>query len=67
VADVVDRTETTPVAITPQLVQAFIDDFDRNDPVDRFVARRLIEKLQGEIYRREREHYPEWIDVGGEA
>jgi hypothetical protein len=60
-------TETTSVAITPQLVQAFIDDFDRSDPTDRLIARWLIEKLQGEIYRREREHYPEWVDVGGEA
>jgi hypothetical protein len=53
--------------ITPQIVQEFIDTFDRSDPTDRYIARRLIEKLQGEIYRREREHYPEWIDFGGEA
>jgi hypothetical protein len=53
--------------ITPQIVQEFIDTFDRSDPADRFIARRLLEKFQGEIYRREREIYPEWIDQGGEA
>jgi hypothetical protein len=53
--------------ITPQVVQDFIDAFDRSDSTDRFIARRLLEKLRGEIYRREREIYPEWIDQGGEA
>ncbi len=53
--------------ITPEIVQDFIDSFDPSDPTDRFIARRLIVRLQGEIYRREREIYPEWVDVGGEG
>lgn len=53
--------------ITTPLIQEFIDSFDRTDPTDRFIARRLLVSLQGEIYRRERELYSEWIDVGGEA
>lgn len=50
--------------ITPQIVQEFIDSYD---PTDRWIRARLVERLHGEIYRREREIYPEWVDQGGEA
>lgn len=50
-----------------QLIQDFIDSYDRGNPLDRWIARRLLECLQGEIYRREREVYPEFVDIGGEA
>jgi hypothetical protein len=53
--------------ITMEVVQEFIDSFDPSNPTDHLIARRLRELLQGEIYRREREIYPEWVDHGGEA
>lgn len=31
------------------------------------VALRIRERLHGELYRREREQYPEWVDHGGEG
>lgn len=34
---------------------------------ERQVAVRIREALRSEIYRRERDQYPEWIDLGGEA
>jgi hypothetical protein len=49
------------------MVRDFIASFDRSDPTDQWIAARLLERLQGEIYRREREHYPEWVDHGGES
>lgn len=52
--------------ITLEMIRGFIATYDRTDPVDRWIAGRLVEQLHGELYRREREH-PEWIDVGGEA
>jgi hypothetical protein len=48
------------------MIRDFIATYDRTDPVDRWIAGRLVEQLHGEMYRRERE-YPEWIDVGGEG
>jgi hypothetical protein len=53
--------------LTMQVVQDFIDTFDRTDPTDRWIAKRLLERLHGELYRREREHFPEFVDLGGEA
>lgn len=53
--------------ITPEMVRDFIATFDRNDPTDQWIVGRLRERLHGEIYRRERESYSEWVDVGGEA
>ncbi len=50
-----------------ELIQDFIATYDRNDPTDRWIARILRERLQGELYRREREHYSEHIDLGGEG
>jgi hypothetical protein len=54
-------------ALTPEIVQVFIDTYDRTDPTDRWIAKRLTERLHGEMYRREREVYPQWIDQGGES
>lgn len=53
--------------ITPEMVRDFIATYDPRDPVDRHLRVRLLERLHGELYRRERERYPEWVDVGGEA
>jgi len=33
----------------------------------RQVLYRVSERVHGEVYRREREHYPEWIDHGGQG
>jgi hypothetical protein len=30
-------------------------------------ATRLIERTYSDVYRGEREHHPEWVDLGGEA
>jgi hypothetical protein len=54
-------------ALTLEIVQDFIATYDRTNPTDRWIAKRLTERLHGELYRREREVYPEWVDVGGEA
>jgi hypothetical protein len=53
--------------ITAQLIRDFIATYDRNDPTDRWIAARLVEKLNGELYYRERTYYAPWIDVGGEG
>ena len=53
--------------ITPEMISNFIATYDRSDSTDRWITLRLTELLHGEIYRRERDRYPEWIDVGGEA
>lgn len=54
-------------ALTLEVVQDFIATYDRTDPIDRWIAKRLSERLHGEMYRREREVYPQWVDQGGEA
>jgi hypothetical protein len=48
-------------------IREFIAVYDRTDPEDRRIAARIGGMLQSELYRREREEYPEWIDIGGEA
>lgn len=58
---------TTSAQITPDMVRDFIATYDRTDPTDRWIAARLVERLHGEMYRRERDRYPEWIDQGGEG
>jgi len=58
---------TTSAQITPAMVREFIATYDCDDPTDRWIRVRLVERLHGELYRRERERYPEWIDVGGEG
>jgi hypothetical protein len=50
-----------------QMIRDFIAVYDRHDPDDRAIAAHVRVLLQRELYRREREHYPEWIDVGGEG
>lgn len=50
-----------------QAVRVFIATFDVRDARDREVAFRIRERLHGELYRREREIYPEYVDHGGEA
>lgn len=50
---------------TVRAIRSFIAAYDARN--DRQIALRIRERLHGEQYRRERERYPEWIDVGGEA
>lgn len=46
---------------------AFVATFDVRDVDDRQIAYRIRERVFGELYRRERELYPEWIDHGGQG
>lgn len=47
---------------------AFVAAAEVLDPFgDRYVAYRTRERVYGEIYRRERKHYPEYVDFGGEG
>jgi len=48
-------------------IRAFIAAYDAHDPSDRQIAVRIREVLHKEIYRRERDRYAEWVDLGGEA
>jgi len=50
-----------------RVIRSFISTFDRNDVENRLIAVRIRMRLYSELYRREREYYPEWVDVGGEA
>ena len=52
---------------TVRIIRAFIASYDVRDASDREVALRIRERLHRELYRREREHYSEFVDVGGEA
>lgn len=52
---------------TAQVIRNFLAAYDASDASDRYVAARIRERLCSEWYRREREHYPEWVDHGGEA
>ena len=54
-------------AETARVIRAFLATYDGHDASDRRVASHIRERLHGELYRREREQYPEWIDQGGEA
>ncbi len=58
---------TTAGITIRERVDAFVATYDRNDPTDRWIAARMLERLHGEVYRRERERCPEWIDLGGEG
>lgn len=51
---------------TVQTSRAFILAYDGGS-FDQQVTARTREVLQREIYRCERDQYPEWIDLGGEA
>lgn len=53
--------------ISPEMVRDFVATYDPRDPVDRQIRVRLMERLHSELYRREREHYPEHVDHGGEG
>jgi len=48
-------------------IRAFLATYDARDASDRQVALRIRERLNSELYRRERELYPEYIDLGGEG
>ena len=55
------------VALDVAVVRDFIATYDPSDPIDRRIATRLRERLHAALYRRERERYAAWIDVGGEG
>ena len=50
-----------------QSIRAFLASHDARDPADREAVYRIRARVHGELYRREREHYPEYVDLGGEA
>lgn len=52
---------------TARAIRAFLAAYDHRDVSDRQVAYRIRERVHSELYRRERKHYPEWIDLGGEG
>ena len=54
-------------AETAQAIRAFLSTYDARDVSDREVAARIRMRLHSELYRREREQYPEWVDLGGEG
>ena len=54
-------------AETAQAIRAFLSTYEASDASDRQIAARIRARLHSELYRRERELYPEWIDHGGES
>jgi hypothetical protein len=50
-----------------EAIRDFIATYDGCDSSDRRIRMRILERLHAELYRREREHCPEWVDVGGES
>jgi hypothetical protein len=50
-----------------QAIRSFLSMHDAWDTSDRQIAARIRERVHAEVYRREREHYPEYVDLGGEA
>ena len=54
-------------AQTAQAIRVFLSTYDASDVSDRQIAMRIRERLHRELYRRERELYPQWIDLGGEG
>ena len=54
-------------AETARAIRAFLATYDGCDASDRQIAMRIRARLHSELYRREREQYPEWIDLGGEG
>lgn len=50
-----------------QQISAFLATFDRHDPESRLLVARIAERVHGEMYRRERAAYPEYVDLGGES
>lgn len=47
--------------------RAFLATYVASDASDRQIAREIRARLLSEWYRRERDHYAEWIDFGGES
>ena len=54
-------------AETVRAIRDFIAIYDRTDADDRAIAASIRDRLQRELYRREREDYPELIDIGGQG
>ena len=54
-------------AETVRVIRAFLATYDVSDASDRQVAIQIRGRLHSELYRREREQCPEWIDHGGEG
>ena len=54
-------------AETAQAIRAYLSTYEASDASDRQIAMRIRARLHSELYRREREHYPQWIDHGGEG
>lgn len=52
---------------TARAIRAFLSTYDAHDAHDRQAALRIRARLHSELYRRERERYLEWVDLGGEA
>ena len=52
---------------TAHAIRTFIAAYDARDATDREIAAHIRQLLHSELYRREREIYPEWIDLGGEG
>jgi hypothetical protein len=50
-----------------RIIRTFIASHATWDEADREVARNIKDRLQRELYRREREIYPEFVDFGGEG
>jgi hypothetical protein len=62
-------TEAQEIAAlaTVQEIRDFIAVYDPSDAFDRQYAAQIRQRLNSELYRRERDRYPEWIDLGGES
>ena len=52
---------------TARAIRAFLSTYEASDASDRQIALRIRERLHSELYRREREQYPEYVDLGGES
>jgi hypothetical protein len=49
---------------TAELFRAFFAAYDARSTHDRQLALRIREQVHRELYRREREQFPEWVDLG---
>jgi hypothetical protein len=52
---------------TARMIRSFLASYDARDASDRQIAYRIRERVHSELYRRVREQYPAWIDLGGEG
>jgi hypothetical protein len=62
---VTEQRDTT--SSTARTLRAFLASHDPSDPADREAVYRIRARVYGEQYRRERKHYPEYVDLGGES